>query len=528
MKKNILFALIALIMASFVFAAPISASYETDLGATALTTFVVLGFFSISGALPVNALGSNPTAPAITADYFNNYITTLDLNARKVLPQLYRRFGTQGKEFFDTIHALGFVRTDGVDILEHYEEEWIWNTFTSLSQTATGGGAYTPTVNTACRFTLAPESVTSDNKYFPQIGHAVLFPNDILGVITAINVTTPSAPILTVAPVDATDTIPAVAANTKLAIITSYASEGSGQPSSILQGVYKWQNSSQTIKSKRKASGRELATESWIQSVDGEHVGTWANKGFLDLEYEQQLKIQGAFLSGKVATSTLAVDGNNANASLVGEGTRGLIPEMNLNSEFYPYTPGAWEMQDFYNFSKLMKKKYTDRYAAFFVGLDLGQELDQSLFETNKDTAAVFIERAQAHLFGNMDDDGRQTEMAIGFKYVTVDGFTFCIKNVDAFYHPKLYGADTYDYNQRGFVIPLAKRKDPKTKNSIPTMGIVYRGLGGYSRRMKVWETGANARPYSTDENDVRNVNMMCEFFAEFFGSNRFINVRPQ
>jgi len=525
--KNILFALLAIMLGSMTFAYPISQSFGIDYDMAFKVTAITLTAFSFLGVVPQNVLGANPTAPAVTADYFNNYITTLDLNMRKVLPQLYRRFGSQGKEFFDTIHALGFVRTEGIDLLEHYEEEWIWNTFTVLSQTATGGGAYTPSAGIGCRLTLAPVSVTSDNKYFPQIGHAVLFTGDVLGVITAINVTSPSAPVLTVQPVEVTDTIPAVAANTDLAIITSYASEGSGQPSSILQGVYKWENTSQTIKSKRKASGRELATESWIQSVGGEYVGTWANKGFLDLEYEQQLKIQGAFLSGKKITNVNAVDGNNANASMVGEGTRGLIPEMAANSEFYPYTPGAWEMQDFYNFSKLMKKKYTDRFAAFFVGLDLGQEIDQNLFEANKDTAAVFIERAKASLFGS-DEDGRETEMAIGFKYVTVDGFTFCIKNVDAFYHPKLYGAATYNYNGRGFVIPLAKRKDPKTKNSIPTMGIVYRGLGGYNRRMKVWETGANARPYATDENDVRNVNMMTEMFAEFFGSNRFIDVRPQ
>lgn len=527
MKKNIFVALLAIFLASFVFAGPISAVFDTDIMETVGATAIVLTTFSFAGIAGSGVLAANPTAPAVTADYFNNYITTLDLNARKVLPQLYRRYGSQGKEFFDTIHALGFVRTDGIDILEHYEEEWIWNTFTSLSQTAVGGGAYTPSAGIGCKLTLAPVSVTSDNKYFPQIGHAVLFTNDVIGVITAIDTTSPSAPVLTVYPAESTDSIPAVPANTELAIVTSYASEGSGQPDSIIQGVYKWENTSQTIKSKRKASGRELATESWIQSVDGDHVGTWANKGFLDLEYEQMLKIQGAFLSGKKVTNTSAVDGNNANASLVGEGTRGLIPEMASNSEFYPYTPGAWEMQDFYNFSKLMKKKYTDRFAAFFVGLDLGQELDQNLFETNKDTAAVFIDRAKASLFGS-DEDGRETEMAIGFKYVTVDGFTFCIKNIDAFYHPKLYGVSTYNYNGRGFVIPLAKRKDPKTKNSIPTMGIVYRGLGGYSRRMKVWETGANARPYATDENDVRNVNMMCEFFAEFFGSNRFIDVRPQ
>jgi len=465
--------------------------------------------------------------PAVTADYYNNYITTLDLQMQKVLPELYRRFGSQGKEFYDTIHALGYVRTDALDVIEHYEEEWIWNTFTALSQAATGGGSYTPSAGIGCKITLAPESVTSDNKYFPQINHAVLFPGDVLGMITAIDVSSPTAPVLTIYPVEILDTIPTVAANTELAITTSYASEGSGQPASILQGIYKWQNKSQTIKSTRKASGRELATESWIQSVGGEYVGSWANKGFLDLEYEQMLKIQGAFLSGKTVNNPSVVDNLNGGASLQGEGTRGLLPEMNASAEPYPYTPGTWELQDYYNFSKLLKKKYTDRQAAFFVGLDLGQEIDQSLFETNKDTAAVFIERTQASLFGT-SEDGRQTEMAIGFKYVTVDGFTFCVKNVDAFYHPKLYGAPIYNYNQRGFVIPLAKRKDPKTKNSIPSFGLVYRGLGNYNRRMKVWETGANAQPTPTDQNDVRNVNMLCEFSTEFFGTERFINVLPQ
>lgn len=492
-----------------------------------LAVCVGLIAYAVSGSDTAGAVVLAMAQPAVTGDYYNNYITTLDLQMRKVDPALFRRYGDQGKDFIDMIHRLGFVETSDINVNEHYEEEWIWNSFKVLTQTAVGGGAYTPAAGTSVLITLDPASVDANNKYFPQITDQVLFTSDVIAVITAINVTTPAAPVLTVVPIDTSDTIPTVAAGTDLAIVTNIASEGSGQPASRISGIIKWFNNYQTIKSLRKASGTELAVTSWIQSVDQNKVGTWFNKGLLDLEYEQMTKLQGLFLQGKQVNNPNAVDGNNSNASLVGVGARGLFPEMNTYAEGYNYTPGTWEMQDYYNCSKLLKKKYADRFVAVFSGINFGQEQDQMLFELNKDTGVIWAQEAEAALFGG-GEDGRTQTMAIGFKYVKIDGIVYCIKDVDAFYNPKTYGISTYNYQQRAFMIPLAQRKDPKTSNSIPTIGLKYRGLGDFSRRMKVWETGANARPMPTDKNDIREVNMLCEASPTFFGSNRFINIKPQ
>jgi hypothetical protein len=484
------------------------------------TLFYVLSGFLSFGALVLHS-STNLAGIALTTlgaavsgqDYYANYITTLDLQARKVLPELTRRYGSQGKEFFDTIRALGFERVDGIQTIEHYEEEWIWNNFAIASQT--GAGTNTGT------FVLAASALDPNNKFFPQIGNTVILFGDIPATIYNITGAGTSTVTLFIATHDSADLIPTYSAGSEVFIGSSIAAEGSGQPGSIISGIISWMNKTQTIKSTRIASGRELSTESWIKMVGANKVESWANKGFIDLEYEQQLKIQGAWLSGKTVTNTnLVINGQ----SLVGEGTRGFIPELNTNAIQYGYTPGTWEIQDYYNMVKAMKKQYTNRFVGLFCGLDFGQEQDQMLFEANKDTAVVYAERAKNALFGS-DDDGRTMDMHIGFKYLHVDGFTFCIKNVDAFYHPKLYGTSGYDYNQRGFAVPLQRYKDPVTKNSIPSIGVVYRGMGKYNRKAKVWQTGANADT-PTDDFDVKRVNMLTEMGGEFFATNQMVNIQ--
>lgn len=457
-------------------------------------------------------------APAVTAPYFDNYITTLDLQARKVLPELIRRYGNQGVDFFNTIRALGYERVDDVSKVEHYEEEWILNTFLVASQTAVGGGAYSAAA--VCELRLTSDA---DNKVYPQLNQVILFTNDIIGIITAVTPGSGGAStwVFTVRSARTGINLPAVANGTELAIVSNAFPEGSGQPDSVISGVYKWENVSQIIKASRTASGTELVTKSWIDSIQGESVkvGSWFYKGLFDLQYEMMARIQGAWLSGENITNTAAVVGTQ---SLVGKGTRGLIPEMNAVSEQYPYTPGTWELQNFYDVSKLRKKTYASRFAAFFMGIDLSQEVDMMLFEANKDTAVQFA----AMIGGGKAEEGRDMEMTLGFKYVTIDGTVFCLKTIDAFYHPKLYGLPTYDYNQRGFIIPLNKFKDPKTKNDIPSIGIVYKGMGANNRKMKVWETGANAAiPNSTI--DVKEVHHLTEFTAEFFAANQFIQIKP-
>jgi hypothetical protein len=479
--------------------------------------FAMLGFGTLvlSSSSNLSGLAFTTLGAAVSGqDYYANYITTLDLQARKVLPQLTRRYGSQGKEFFDTIRALGFERVDGIQTIEHYEEEWIWNNFAIASQT--GAGTNTGT------FVLAASALDPNSKFFPQVGNTIILAGDIPASIISITGAGTSTVTLSVVTHDTNDLIPTVAAGQELFIASSVAAEGSGQPGSIISGIISWANKTQTIKSTRVASGRELSTESWIKMVGSDKVESWANKGFLDLEYEQQLKIQGAFLSGKQITNTgMIINGQ----SLVGEGTRGLLPELNSYAIQYGYTPGTWELQDYYNMVKAMKKQYTNQFVALFCGLEFGQEQDQMLFEANKDTAVVYAERAKTALFG-AGDDGREMDMHIGFKYLHVDGYTFCIKNIDSFYHPKLYGTSGYNYVQRGMAIPLQRYKDPITKNSIPSIGVVYRGLGKYNRKMKVWQTGANA-DVPTDDFDVKRVNMLTEMAGEFFATNQMVNIIP-
>jgi len=74
----------------------------------------------------------------------------------------------------------------------------------------------------------------------------------------------------------------------------------------------------------------------------------------------------------------------------------------------------------------------------------------------------------------------------------------------------------------------LEKRIDPKSKNSIPAIGVVYKQMGNYSRKAEVFDLGGAGNGTKTTPVDRRDWYMRSEVSTEFFGGNGMIDMFVQ
>ena len=85
-----------------------------------------------------------------------------------------------------------------------------------------------------------------------------------------------------------------------------------------------------------------------------------------------------------------------------------------------------------------------------------------------------------------------------------------------------MYGATGYTEAGRGIFVPLDKPIAPKG-GSIPRLGVRYKELGGYSRKMESWFTGgAGNIPVKTNGVDAVQLNSRAEMGSERYGVNAF------
>lgn len=477
----------------------------------------IAGFADPTGGSSVLIVAAGPQA--VTADYFNNIVTTFDLNITKWLPKLYRRYGNQGADIIDLLMSLGFERTDAVTAIRHFEENWIHQAFQVKVGTAGANGA-------AKNITLAANSLDAQNRFYPRVNDVVTFSNETTALILSIDVTTPTAPVLSVAPFDVSKPIPATLEGEVIIITGNAWSEGSTQPSGRFSGAWQYVNYTQIVKESIGASGTQMTNETWVKFMDGKNIDGWFNKGLLDIDHRQKINMQGMFLTQEKNTNPLVVDSLNNNGSI--QTTEGLFPYMKRVAIPYPYTPGTLNVQDFNALERLMSRQYSPRTVCAMMGQDVDLELEDVMKEYHAFTNIEFATKvANEKLFGN-EPEKQALASIIAFQYFTKGQRTYALKRFEAMNDPQTYGADGYNYPGKAIFFPLERRIDPKSKNSIPAIGVVFKAMGENSRKAEVWNYGAAGGGPKMGAQDRRDWYMRSEVSTEFFGGNQFVDMFVQ
>lgn len=478
----------------------------------ALMLAIAVSFFDTQAAVMFAVV----TPQAVQADYFQNIVTTFDLNIKKVLPKLYARYGDQGGSTIDMLMSLGYERTDSVPTIYHFEENWIHQSFKVLAHAAGSAGA-------AVTLTIHPDSLDASNRFYPRLQDTLTLPNESTATIISISTAVPSAPTITIACDDQTKAVPAFVGGQPLAITGNKFSEGSTQPAGRFSGAWQYTNNTQIVKESIGASGTQMTNESWVKIADGKGIEGWFQKGLMDIERRQKINVQGTFMTQEIRTNPLVVDNLNSGASITT--TEAFFPYLRRLGIPYGYSPGTLTIQDANTWERLLSRQFANRTVMGLLGQDVDLEIEDMMVAYLANTNISFTAETENNkLFGD-SPEGKATAASIGFSYIMKGQRKYALKRFEALNDPQTYGAANYPYPGKFTFVPLGMNKDKKNSDKqIPSMGIVWKGMSNYNRRMEMFDLGGAGVGTKTTPVDRRDWYMRCEFSTEFFGGNQMVD----
>lgn len=453
-------------------------------------------------------------AGAISSQITNNLVSLFNIHKPDKANFLFRRYGKQGVTAFQFLQSIGAVTPVAQDSFSHYEEDWIVSTFTP-SVVGAGGAGVTVSITIDAADT---QTVGSNYYVYPRVGDIVMFNNGVKGQVLTKTASTVNPVVITVAPLLTTDDIATSAVVGEQAIITSNSfAEGTDNPEGRVSRAYEYSFQTQIIKETINSTGTELTNQNWFNSIDGTTINAWFDKAkSIDLDYRMALAIDGMILYGEQANNT-AVQGTTS---------AGLVSGVTSQGGNATYVPGLFSVAYFDQMNRYLDKQMAPREYVGLLGYQAFQDVENTLSNVFTQNPIIFA-GGSGKTFGELMYGEDMKSLAgqsveIGFRSITKTDRIFHLLKLPQLSHPKLYGATGFTEPSRMIFCPLDRPVAPKG-GSMPRLGVRYKELGGYSRKMESWYTGgAGNIPVKTNTNDSIQLNSRAHMGAEQFGLNSF------
>lgn len=460
----------------------------------------------------------------------NQIYSVYDAGKPQVVNQLMRKYGYQNQGTFQIIRDMSRELPVAASTFAGYEDNKFHRSITVRTTIADPGAG-----NDAV-FLLAAADLDASYRFYLREGDIIAVTtagatNDVKAIVADIDVTTPSAPSVTLRPLRSTDNIGALTTNQKLPIISGAFGAGTDQPSGTVVGVNKQTFYTQIFKESVGAEGDMLAQENWFEVYDtGENVVGWFNVGNLRAEYLMQMKIDGAFTDGVERTNTLVVvpaaDEGAGNAINT---TRGLFPWAKANGYEVNYTPGAEDIDDLSDINDYLRTQYVSSGNILILG---GQKFNRGMniaareyFVT--DTGSQILTRLGEGVFGGVEN----MKGVLNFKAFNLgDGFDFMLYTMDNWSNPETFGISGLDYDKKGLILPVSSFKDPNpqgTGSKVENFRTRYRAKGDYSRKFEMWTNGAAGGGQYIGSVDRRDWYLRGELGLEIYKTNQMVVIEP-
>jgi hypothetical protein len=454
---------------------------------------------------------------AIANIYASDIISGFDLHKPEKLNVLFNRYGDQGASYFQLLRSMGFEQEVSLDTFGHFEENRIHEVCYVAAIVAQ------PAIGADITFTLHANSLDASNRYYVRKWDIIMFPNEVTGSVIDIDVTVPAAPVVTCRLNDDTERFPALTEGEKLIIISDAFSEGSDQPTGAVSGTWEYTNDAQIIKETIGVTGTEMVNQSWVEVTSmGQKIPAYYMKGQIDIDYRTALKIDGALLFGKRTINTLLLDDDNENRAI--KTTEGLVPYIRRVGNEQTYVDGTFVVTEFDDMSKTLDREGAGNYILGLLGIDLHTQLENALVTYFANTNIQFARQTANEVLFKGDES---LGASVNFNYLTKSERTFMFKRMGSFNNPNLYGATGYSNSKLGIFLPINKKKDPVSGNAVESIGVRYRGLGAYKRRMEVWQVGGAGAGLKVNGIDRSNTYQRAHIGAHFRGGNQFMILEP-
>lgn len=451
--------------------------------------------------------------------YTNAFASTFDILKPEELPATFARYGDQGASAFLWLKALSRTRKVANMTYSHWEDDLRNPTFNSLNAPSAPGAGNPQSI------TLSPANLNADNQYYPQAGDVIYYKGGQQGIITAVNVSTPSAPVLTVYPIRAAAgyALPAVAAGEELSVISGSSSEGAGQPNGIATGYTHFSNTTQFIKSTVSETGTGMTDQTWV-TINGIPNAPLYNRGFMDMEYRQALKISHALMFGKGGDDSVI----DASTGLPYKFTEGMVTIADRLGNPRNYTAGSLSVTDFDAWGRILDREYATGMVSYRCGLDHMNDLENGMVNYLYNTYVDFTGANNGGYKAEMDASGVTQEMSVGvgFSYLKKGSRAYCISRDPMFTNQQTLGITGSDTPTLAVLTPMGKKKDPKTGDAMNSFGYCYKAFGNYSRENEIWDVSGAGPGLKVIPEDIKSSYIRSEIGFEGFGANQWITVR--
>lgn len=449
---------------------------------------------------------------AIAQIYASDIVSGFDIYKPEKLNVLFNRYGDQGASYFQIVRSMGFEKEVSLDTYGHYEENRIHEVC------IVNANVTQPAVGADITFVLSANSLDANNNFYVRKWDIILFPNEVTGSVTTIDTTTPTTPAITCRLNDNTEQFPALSAGDELVIFTNAFSEGSGQPNGAIRGTWEYTNDAQIIKETIGVTGSEMTNQTWFDVTSaGTKIPAYYFLGQVDIDYRVALRIDGALLWGKRTVNPNLIDSATGRPIKT---TEGLIPYIRRVGNEQTYTSGSFSVTEFDEMDRTLDREHAGNYILGMLGIQLHQDIENALVSYFADTNIQYARQTTNEVLFNSNES---LGASVNFKYLVKSERTFLMKRMGVLSNPKLYGAVGYEGPKLGVFMPINKKKDPVSGNMVESIGVRYKGLGKYNRRMEVWQVGGAGEGLKVTDIDKRNTYQRCHIGAHFRGGNQFV-----
>lgn len=461
-----------------------------------------------------------PTQGIMTTQMLSMY----DVLKPQHVPEVIARFGPQFFPFFNWLAAMGREEPISGNSWFGHEENRYHKAF-KVKTTVGDPGANNPSLVTL-GYSGAGD-LDSNNAFYPREGDIITVPGtEVQGRINSIDVTTPSAPVLSIYPTKLGTTIGELTAGTTVIITSGSFADGTGQPAGTRVGLTKREFYLQIIKETINIEGGALADELWYKVIDNnKNVIGWYSPGYGRCDYLMALKADGALFIGDETTNTdssFVVPAGSPGAGNRPYTTKGAVPWIRELGWAKPVTPGSFTFTDLDDIALYQRQQGVGSGLNMWLqGPRLANDVENAM-KTYLQNTGVDYTRVIQQMFGNIPE-AQQLAVSLNFGVITKGQMTFVAKVMDQWINPELYGASGYDFDQYGIVMPVSTLKDPKNGKKLDNIALRYKALNGYSRRFEVWTVaGAGGGLYVTDI-DSKNTYMRSHIGLQLFKANQMV-----
>lgn len=321
------------------------------------------------------------------------------------------------------------------------------------------------------------------------------------------------------------------AANDRFAILGPRYAEATGQPTGLVDQYGDYINRFAIYKETQLTSGTNMTTkENWF-TVPGLE-GYAYQKGFADAEVRHEVNVSKGLVFDRLSDN-LTDFSPDFDTDVPDHGTEGFIQGVETQGKVQTWDVAAgYDMADFERAEAWYRQKNlpTSDIAVMQGGTVASQV--QSALEAymGKEIATKYL--ADKYLGQRYKSTERFTAeqlfIQLGFKGIQKGNYKFIFREISEL--NSMFGEGYtagLDYSTWQFFVPLKTFKDPKQKITMNTIQLLHRGqdLGGYQRRIEIWETGG-AGPVGqikTDQWDVRRKYLRSEVCLMMVGGQWII-----